>query len=151
MIISVKQCRSVDGYLENVGLCMCAVWKVALVGALYVLFMAPSLFAAEQTHNTHKDSEHYHKNSVGLFLGNTCSQITTSHPGPSFALKTNDPMTKPSGASTKLSKPAFVGLIAGMASDTSGGHALRANAQYAPAVFAFLQYNPPTNPVIIPA
>jgi hypothetical protein len=71
IIISVKEYRSIDGYLENVGLCIWAVLNVALVGALYILFTAYHLFAVEQTHETHQGSEHYHKNSVGLFLGNT--------------------------------------------------------------------------------
>ena len=71
MIISVKKCRFVDGCLENAGLYMCAVWKVAFICSLYALFAAPHLFAAEQAHTTHQDSEHYHQNSVGLFLGNT--------------------------------------------------------------------------------
>ena len=71
MMNSIKEYRSVDGYLENVGLCMCTVWKVALVGALYLAVAAPHLFAAEQTQATHQDSGHYHHNVVELLLGNT--------------------------------------------------------------------------------
>ena len=39
--------------------------------ALFIIFTASHLFAAEQEHAKHQDSEHYHINSVGLFIGNT--------------------------------------------------------------------------------
>ena len=56
---------------KNVGLYLCAVRKAALFGALFVIFTASHLFAAEQTHPTHEDSEHYHRNNIGFFFGNT--------------------------------------------------------------------------------
>ena len=71
MVISIKEYRSVIGSLENGGLYLCAVRKAALFGALFVIFTASHLFAAEQTNPTHEDSEHYHRNNIGFFFGNT--------------------------------------------------------------------------------
>jgi len=56
---------------KNVRLHLGAVRKAALFGALVVIFTAPHLFAAEQTHPIHEDSEHYHRNNIGFFFGNT--------------------------------------------------------------------------------
>ena len=56
---------------KNVGLYLCAVRKAAFFGALFVIFTASHLFAAEQMHPTHEDSEHYHRNNIGFFFGNT--------------------------------------------------------------------------------
>jgi hypothetical protein len=56
---------------KNIRLYLCAVRKAALFGALLVTFTTPHLFAAEQTHQTHENSEHYHHNNIGFFFGNT--------------------------------------------------------------------------------
>ena len=46
--------------------------KTLLFGLVILLAVsAPYLFAAEQTHETHQDSGHYHRNMVELLLGNT--------------------------------------------------------------------------------
>ncbi len=45
--------------------------KTLLLGLVILTAISASLFAAEQEHETHQDSEHYHSNLVELFLGNT--------------------------------------------------------------------------------
>jgi len=68
---SIKESGVIDGYLRNVGLRMCTLWKIALVSAVYLAVTAPQLFASEQTHATHEDSAHHHLNMLEIFLGNT--------------------------------------------------------------------------------
>ena len=45
--------------------------KIALFIAAYLAVAVPPLFAAEQTHTTERESGHYHRNMVELFLGDT--------------------------------------------------------------------------------
>ena len=68
---SIKESGTVGVYHRNFCLSMCTCWKVALVIAVYLSVVVPQLFAAEQTHTKHQDSDHYHLNMLEVFLGNT--------------------------------------------------------------------------------
>jgi hypothetical protein len=45
--------------------------RILLALVILLTVSAPRLFAAEQTHETHEGSGHYHRNMVELLLGNT--------------------------------------------------------------------------------
>jgi len=70
-VSSIQEYRVLDAYLGNAGLRVHARWKVALISIVYLAVTSPQLFAAEQTHATHQDSEHHHLNILEIFLGNT--------------------------------------------------------------------------------
>jgi hypothetical protein len=68
---TINSYRSVRRYLNDDGVWLITIGKIAILGALYLAITAPYLLAAEQTQAAHSEPGHYHRNSVGLFLGGT--------------------------------------------------------------------------------
>ena len=68
---AIKDSGVIVVYLRDVGLCMCARWKVALLCVLYLAVTASQVLAAEQGHAAHEGSAHHHPNMMEVFLGST--------------------------------------------------------------------------------
>lgn len=68
---SIKESEVIGVDLGNVVLSMCIRWKVVLVSVICFAIAPPLLFAAEQTHTTHQESESYNRNMAEFFIGNT--------------------------------------------------------------------------------
>ena len=60
IIKSTEESGVIAVNLGDVGLRMCAHWKIALVSAVWLVVAAPQLLAEEQRHATHEDSAHHH-------------------------------------------------------------------------------------------